>query len=724
MSRMNLRLFVLVICWCSMAGAWALDVIPGEWQTFGGVSAGCNGTIHESVEADDGSIYFGGSFSVCGDVAANNVVKYDPASNQFSPLGDGVNGVVFDLAPVGSELYVGGGFFEAGGQSARYLARWDGGQWHDMGEFNNRVTSVLWEDGNLYVGGHFSEIDALAASRVARWDGSTWSALDGGLDDMVLALEWWNGRLYVGGAFMQAGGAPASGIASWAPGGWQALVGSSGEEGIDNPFFPAVFALSSGAEGLYVGGQFELAGGEEANAVALWDGDWSSFDSNGVNGFSTGNVRDIHRAGGDLYFAGTFSSAGGVSLNHLARWDGGQWHPVGTASENGVDNFTATVLVVDGTVYAGGASVHRAGSLTVSHVARWTGSEWAALGPDDQNGIGGSVSAVLRHDGDLYVAGDFGLAGTTPARHIARWDGSTWHALGSEQLSGSVTGLAIWSGDIVAIGRFFRAGTRTMRFVSRWDGSQWQALGDGFSTSPFAVMSGASDLCVGGWSFIESDDVPLGGVACWDGSSWQPLGTGVDALVQAMIGWNGKIVAAGSFSEAGGQPANSIAAWDGSAWFPLGSPPDDGVNRPVRALLGDGDNLYVAGEFSNVGGVSNLFLARWDGSSWSNPADELNSDIHALAGSPLGLVAGGRFSNVFAPGGFEPLRRVGLWNGTEWRTFGSGPDAGVSGEVHALDASTSAIAVGGEFGRAGGALSAGLAIYQVQDALFSDRFSQ
>ncbi|NBD95797.1 MAG: hypothetical protein GVY11_04890 [Gammaproteobacteria bacterium] len=724
MFRMNLRLFVLLFCWCSMAGAWALDAVPGEWQTFGGVSAGCNGTIYESVEADDGSIYFGGEFSVCGDVAANNVVAYDPAANQFEALGEGVNRAVYDLAVVGSDLYVGGAFFEAGGQSASYLARWDGSQWHAMGEFSSRIWTLLWHDGILYAGGDFSEVDGTAASRVAQWDGTSWSALGAGVEDTAYALAWWDGRLYVGGRFSQAGGAPASRIASWAPGDWQALAGSSGDDGIDNPFSPVVFALAAADEGVYVGGQFELAGGAEANDVAFWDGAWSSLESNGFNGFSSGNVRDIHRVGGDLYFAGTFSSAGGVALNRLARWDGSQWHPVGTASENGVDAFTYTVLVVDGEVYAGGVSVHRAGSKTVSHVARWTGSEWTVLGPDDQGGVGGPVNAVLRHEGDLIVAGDFGLAGTTPARHIARWDGNDWHPLGSEALSGEVTGLAVWQGELVAIGRFFRVGTRIVRFAARWDGNQWQALGAGFNSPPHAVMADGSELCVGGSSFLESDGVPVGGTACWDGSVWQPLGDGVNGFVEAMVGWNGQIIAAGSFTEAGGQAANRIAAWDGSDWSPLGTPPDDGVNRPVLSLLADQGSLYVGGDFFNVAGDSQLFLARWDGSGWSNPADEVNSRINALANSPLGLVAGGRFRNVFAPGGFEPLRRVGLWNGSAWRTLGSGLDAGVSGDVHTLDASTGAIVVGGEFGQAGGALSAGIAIYRVQDSLFSDRFRQ
>jgi hypothetical protein len=722
---MNMRFilnqsFLLSLLLSAMPAVMAVEALPGEWQTFGGVSAGCNGTVYETTRGADGTIYLVGDFTVCGDVAANNVVSYDPTTNQFLSLGVGVNGAVFDAVAVGNELYVGGTFSEAGGQGASHLAHWDGSQWAAMGDFNGGVRSLLWQDGVLYAGGFFTGIGALSANRIARWDGAEWSALGVGVDNGVTALAWWSGRLYVGGLFTQAGGAPASRIASWAPGDWQVLPGSTAE-GIDHPFFSVVFALVAVDDGVFVGGQFDWAGGEEANSVAFFNGSgWSSLTSNGVNGFASGNVWDMHEAGGEIYFAGSFSSAGGQALNHVARWDGSSWHPIGAGALNGVDSFTETVLVADGVVYTGGDRVHRAGSRAVSHVARWTGADWLQMGPEDQLGIGGAVDAVLHHDGDLYVAGNFGLAGTTPARHIARWDGSSWHPLGNEALSGPVYALAVWNGDLVAVGGFVRVGIRSTRFVARWDGNQWQPLGAGFNASPETVMAADGELCVAGASWLESDSVPINGAACWDGNVWQPLGAGVNGDVLAMAVWNGQLVAAGNFTEAGGQAASRIASWDGSEWSPLGSPPNDGLDRSVYALLPDEEVLQVGGDFFNMAGTPNLYLARWDGTAWSNPIDEPNSTVHALARSPLGLVAGGRFRNVFTASGSEPLERVGLWDGNEWRALGSG----VSGAVRSLDARAAEITVGGEFAEADGLLSSGIAIFRIRDGVFSDRFAQ
>ncbi|HEX2958969.1 MAG TPA: hypothetical protein VHO70_19195 [Chitinispirillaceae bacterium] len=69
--------------------------------------------------------------------------------------------------------------------------------------------------------------------------------------------------------------------------------------------------------------------------------------------------------------------------------------------------------------------LHRNG-INANHIVKWDGSNWCVLG----KGIDGEVTR-LNFDckGNLYVSGNFNIAGEKPARRIALWDGNQWHPL-------------------------------------------------------------------------------------------------------------------------------------------------------------------------------------------------------------------------------------------------------------------------------------------------------
>jgi hypothetical protein len=119
-------------------------------------------------------------------------------------------------------------------------------------------------------------------------------------------------------------------------------------------------------------------------------------------------------------------------------------------------NGSVYAIVLDGEdVYAGGFFT-KAGALDVGRVARWDGSSWWDVG----GGVGQSagfhtVTALLFHDGVLYVGGLFQGAGNTPATNIARWDGSRWLTMGA--LNGQVHDLEVFQ-DGTEPGTISRAG--------------------------------------------------------------------------------------------------------------------------------------------------------------------------------------------------------------------------------------------------------------------------
>ena len=101
------------------------------------------------------------------------------------------------------------------------------------------------------------------------------------------------------------------------------------------------------------------------------------------------------------------------------------------------------------TLYAGG-NFDRAGGVTAHSIAKWNGSAWSALGPEQP----GSVTALAVSGGDLYAAGD--RSSTTDGvstNHVAKWNGSAWSALGSG-MDNHVDALAVSGGRLFAGGSF------------------------------------------------------------------------------------------------------------------------------------------------------------------------------------------------------------------------------------------------------------------------------
>jgi hypothetical protein len=82
-----------------------------------------------------------------------------------------------------------------------------------------------------------------------------------------------------------------------------------------------------------------------------------------------------------------------------------------------------------------------------------------------------SVYALAIHGNDLYAGGDFTKAGGTatnrnPANRIARWDGTNWSALGSG-MNTNVWAFAISGDDLYVAGEFTIAGGKPAARVAR-----------------------------------------------------------------------------------------------------------------------------------------------------------------------------------------------------------------------------------------------------------------
>ena len=315
-----------------------------------------------------------------------------------------------------------------------------------------------------------------------------------------------------------------------------------------------------------------------------------------------------------------------------------------------------------------------------------TTTTWSALG----SGVNATVYAIAVSGSDVYVGGDFTVAGGISAYYLAKWNGSTWSALGTG-VDGEVTCIAINGSDVFVGGGFTTAGGITVNRIAKWNGSTWSALGLGVNSAVYAIAVSGSDVYVGG-AFSFASSVSANFIAKWNGSTWSALGTGMNSIVEAIAVSGGNVFVGGFFTTAGGISANSVAKWNGSTWSALGT----GMNGNVTSLAVSGSDVYIGGKFTTAGGISANNVAKLNGSTWSALGTGMDSVVYAIAVSGSDVFAGGGFTTA---GGIS-ANKVAKWNGTAWSAMGNGVNSSVRALADNINAG--AMEVGGTFGSADG----------------------
>jgi hypothetical protein len=638
----------------------SFDVWNGQsWKSIPGTFSGGICVVY-AVAKLGSDIYVGGIFSRINGVAIRNLARWNGTS--WSEVGGGVIGGVFSLAVNGTDLYVGGTFTNVGGVTVTNIARWDGGNWHPLAEgispYSNSgstgVRRLAFRDGLLYVAGAFSSAGNVPAQNVAVWNGSTWSALGAGVNGIVYGMALTPSDLYLGGDFMMAGTTNATRVARWDGTVWSALG-----TGLNN----SVNAIGVLSNRVYVGGSFTNAGGIYAPSLACWDGNSWSAVGRGANDA----VFEIIPQGSTLLFGGLFNQVDTLPANHVARFDGNNWSALGNQGrDQGAALFTRSVHSANGRVYLGGLFTG-VGGTRAGRIASWDGTNWSPLGSGlkgTNEGTGTAANVIAANGSDVYVGGVFTNAGGVSANSIARWNGNSWSALGSG-VNGSVSAIAFLGSDVYVGGNFTTAGGLTAFNIAKWNGASWSALPgpfagtiNNFFVSALAVSG--SDLYVGG-SFFAGGNAT--NIARFSGGQWFPLGPSVNDRVLAIAINGSNIYVGGRFTAAGLLGANRIAKWDGANWTALGSGIGGSGTPLVNSIALIGSNVYAGGTFTNVGGFYANRLAKWDGQNWSSLGSGVviqpgNASVTTLSASGNDLYAAGSFHGT----GGKAANFVGHWN--------------------------------------------------------------
>ncbi len=229
------------------------DPTTSTWSTVGN-SPRYDDDILALAAIDDRWLVIGGTFQRFFDANTTVVeglwgmVLFDTPAEQsdnllcgYYPLEGtsryGAPGWVRTLQVMKGDLYVGGWFDVAGimvlgeqhspGFPAANLAVWHfatDGSWESIVGTDHQVQALADVDGSLGVGGWFSRAGDVAAARVALFDPATrsWSHLGSGLSDGARGSSWAlalaqspESGLWVGGEFPVAGAAPSDNLALW-----------------------------------------------------------------------------------------------------------------------------------------------------------------------------------------------------------------------------------------------------------------------------------------------------------------------------------------------------------------------------------------------------------------------------------------------------------------------------------------------------------------------------
>lgn len=349
------------ICCLFLARAAYAQCTP-SWDTTLGTPGINGGNITTFVTWDDGTgekLYVGGSFTdIGGNLLADRIASYDPATGQWSQLGTGLaqgntSVYVSEMVPwddgSGEKLYVSGQFFSAGGlQSANSFAAWDGTSWTDLGagftQIDPRVINRILPldlDGTgekLYLGGNFEGIGDLTGNRgFAVFDGTTYSTVGNGaglnlngsstIIDMILWDDGSGPKIYVCGRFTTIDGTPAINVARF-------NIAENRWEAFGEPLIPVRPEYSNDSfvlfddgtgEALYLGGQqFRINGTGPVYCAAKWDGsNWTPVGQTVTGRITSLKVFD-DGSGPAIYASGDAF----LEANYFGRLESNTWVPV------------------------------------------------------------------------------------------------------------------------------------------------------------------------------------------------------------------------------------------------------------------------------------------------------------------------------------------------------------------------------------------------------------
>ncbi|MFN0151645.1 MAG: hypothetical protein ACKVU1_13155 [bacterium] len=256
---------------------------------------------------------------------------------------------------------------------------------------------------------------------------------------------------------------------------------------------------------------------------------------------------------------------------------------------------------------------------------------------------------------------------------------------------GWIAGVESYAGSIVIAGLFPTIDGVATNSVAQWTGGQWRPLGSGFPQRELAlgpgqlsetslyqgqVVVGGAILQTGRHGSYVTDRIH----AAWDGTAWRELVAprGISSAVGAVFASGPALYYAGSWTEGDWESptgVNYVARLSDGGRDQLGTP-----NGGVWVIVEHQGTITIGGAFTRVDSVPTNHIAGWDGSEWRTMGSGLDGTVRALASDGSRLIAGGDF--LTASG--VVVNRIAEWDGASWQPLGEGLGDAMGGWVSCL----------------------------------------
>lgn len=283
------------------------------------------------------------------------------------------------------------------------------------------------------------------------------------------------------------------------------------------------------------------------------------------------------------------------------------------------------------------------------YVYRWTGSSWQQMGTALNVLPGGTLagpSLQLNATGEPVVAWTEASSSSRDA-YVARWTGSNWAAVGSAlsavpgETPADFVQLQLDSAGNPVVAITESDGQARNVYVRRWDGSAWEAVGGALSAKPGATHVNIVSLRLDpsgnpivSWMEQGESVYSTAYISRWMNGQWTMLGSVlgpnpgsnfIEALALAVDSTGNPIIVILRNNGMSSSPQLSVLKWVGEEWTALGEALTGFALAPVIQidLVGRPVVAWTAGS-----PVGNVYIKRWTGVAW----ESLGGALSALPG--------------------------------------------------------------------------------------------
>ena len=500
-----------------------------------------------------------------------------------------------------------------------------------------------------------------------------------------------------------------------------------------------VYAITQGADKIYIGGRFSLLGPSTGCGAPLdCDAGRVAGKTPRVDGAVFACVAD---GAGGWFIGGHFKNVGGLARAYLAHIlaDGAvdpAWAPSIKDSADSPYNMVLTLALSGSTLYVGGwfELINGQSRHSLAALDATTGAlkDWNPNG--NVNGLfPGEIRALAVSGTTVYVGGAFTSMGGQPRNALAAIDAATGQVLpwnpNENNIEGSgvsvralaVSGSTLYAGGVFRyMGRNYRRGMAAIDAVTGAV-SDWNPDVVGSSSYPgvYAIALRGSSVFIGG-DFTNVGGKPRTGLAELDANTtgtvtaWDPK---VNVIVRALAVSSSTLYVGGfvgfgrSSAFAADAVTGALTSWEPNQFnFTLeGGTNWDGCD--VNALAVSGSRIYLGGLFRSVGGLTRNCLAALDSATgallpWrSGPIHGPGStaEVRSLLDDGARLYVGGMFDSLAGQSrkGIAALDAatgaVLAWNPQRFQD-----STDYSPTIYALARRGATVYAGGAFSRLGG----------------------